>query len=124
MKTTTNRFACTLLLLALFASIASAKVSTRTITFGQDFVVGGTLVKAGTYKLSFDDQTNELTVLDKKTKAVIAKAAATMEKSNAKRAFSGITMVKQGESLVLSVVGMPGTGQMIKVGDAASASAR
>ncbi len=123
MKTTTNRFACALIFLALVASIASAKISSRTITFGQDFVVGGTLVKAGTYKLSFDDRTNELTVLDKK-KAVIAKAAATMEKSNAKRAFSGITMVKQGESMVLSVVGMPGTNQMIKVGDGVSASTR
>lgn len=124
MKTTTNRFACTLLLLAILASITFAKVSSRTVTFGQDFVVGGTLVKAGTYRLSFDDQTNELTVLDKKTKAVIAKAAATMEKSNLKKASSAIEMVKRDGSMVLSSVGLPGTDRMIKLGDAASASTR
>lgn len=125
MKNVTNRFACALLvLLALFASVASAKVTSRTVTFGQDFSVGGTLVKAGTYRLSFDDETNELSVLDKKTKAVIAKAAATMEKSDAKRGFSEIKMVSRDGRLMLSSVGMPGTGRMVKIGGDVTASAR
>lgn len=124
MKAITNRFAYALLLLALLAPVASAKVSSRTVTFGQDFSVGGTLVKAGTYRLSFDDRMNELTVLDKKTKAVIAKATATMEKSDTKGAFSEIKIINRDGGMVLSSVGLPGTGRMIKIGDGVSASTR
>lgn len=71
---------CPLSTVAVFA-----KEKSRTITFGQDFVVGETIVKAGTYKVIYNDQTNELTFADRKTKEVVAKTKATAqscEKSN------------------------------------------
>ena len=55
------------------AATASAKVKSRVITIGQDFIVAGTTIKAGTYRFSFDDQKHELTVSDRKTKQVLAR---------------------------------------------------
>ena len=74
MKKITTRVATALLLGVLCAAPAFAKAKSRLITVGQDFVVGATTVKAGTYVFSVDDATNELTVLNKKTKEVIARA--------------------------------------------------
>ncbi|HEX8291318.1 MAG TPA: hypothetical protein VF570_06170 [Pyrinomonadaceae bacterium] len=73
MKKFTTRIATALLLGALCAAPAFAKPTSRKLTVGQDFVVGATTVKAGTYIFSVDDATNELTVLDKKTKDVVAR---------------------------------------------------
>ena len=74
MKKFTTRIATALLLGALCAAPVFAKTSSRKVTVGQDFVVGATTVKAGTYIFSIDDATNELTVLNKKSKEVIARA--------------------------------------------------
>ena len=80
MKSITIRIAAALLALAATAAPASAKVRSRVLTVGQDFRIAGTTVKAGTYRFSFDDEKNELTVADRKTKEVIARAEARAEK--------------------------------------------
>src|SRR5918912_229178 len=69
-----TRFATALLLGVLCAAPAFAKASSHLLTVGQDFVVGATTVKAGTYVFSIDEATNELSVLDRKTKEVVARA--------------------------------------------------
>ena|SRR5687767_4790328 len=109
MKKATSRIATALLLCALSVAAVSAKVKTRAVTFGQDFAVGGTLVKAGTYNLSYDDQTNTLTVSDRKSKEVIAKAEA---RAAARRAGSTLGMdiqiVGSGASATLASIAFPG----------------
>ena len=79
MKKITTRIATVLLLGLVCVAPAFAKVKSRVITVGQDFAVGSTVVKAGTYRFSFDDEKNELTVLDRKTKEVVARAEARSE---------------------------------------------
>jgi hypothetical protein len=79
MKKITTRIATALLLGLLCVTPAFAKVKSRVITVGQDFAVGGTVVKAGTYRFSFDEEKKELTVLDRKTKEVIARSEARSE---------------------------------------------
>jgi hypothetical protein len=74
MKKMTTRFATALLLGVLCAAPAFAKATSRVLTVGQDFVVGATTVKAGTYVFKINDETNELTILNKKTKEVVARA--------------------------------------------------
>ena len=74
MKKMTTRIATALLLCALCAAPAFAKAKSRLLTVGQDFVVGATTVKAGTYVFQINDETNELTILNKKTKEVVARA--------------------------------------------------
>jgi hypothetical protein len=79
MKRISVQIALALLIGVASAVSASAKVKSRTFTVGQNFVVAGTTVNAGTYEFRFDDEKNELTVVDRKTKAVIAKAEARAE---------------------------------------------
>ncbi len=122
MKKATSRIATALLLCALSVAAVSAKVKSRAVTFGQDFAVGGTLVKAGTYTLSFDDQTNTLSVSDRKTKEVIAKAEARPE---ARRAGSvlgmDIQIVGSGSSATLASIAFPGEKMAFAVSGATAA---
>ena len=74
MKKMTTRIATALLLGVLCAAPAFAKAKSRTLSVGQDFVVGATTVKAGTYVFTIDDATSELTIIDRKTKEVLARA--------------------------------------------------
>src|SRR5215207_7845940 len=79
MKKMTTRIATALLLGVLCAAPAFAKAKSRMLTVGQDFVVGATTVKAGTYIFSVESDTHELTVLNKKTKEVVARAQTTAQ---------------------------------------------
>jgi hypothetical protein len=122
MKKATSRIATALLLCALSVAAVSAKVKTRAVTFGQDFAFGGTLVKAGTYNLSFDDQTNTLTVIDRKSKEVVAKSEARAE---ARRAGSTLGMdiqiVGSGSAATLASVAFPGEKMAFAVSGATAA---
>ena len=69
--------ALTLLVCALLSPVAFADVKTKTVTFKTNIKIGETLVKKGTYKASFDDQANELTILD--GKKVVAKITANLK---------------------------------------------
>lgn len=122
MKKATSSIAIAILLCVVSVAAVSAKVKSRAVTFGQDFALGGTLVKAGTYTLSFDDQTNTLTVSDRKTKEVVAKAEA---RSEARRAGSvlgmDIQIVGSGSSATLASVAFPGEKMAFAVSGATAA---
>ena len=92
------------LLLCAAASTASAKVRSRVLTVGQDFRIAGTTVKAGTYRFSFDDEKNELTVADRKTKEVVARAAARAEKWE--RGSNSLPLQLKGGSAPLAFEGI------------------
>jgi hypothetical protein len=104
--------------------VAFGKVKSHVITFGQDFTVNGTQIKAGTYKLSFDDKTNELTIVDKKTKAVVAKVNARAERQNDSSRGFNVEMQEKAGAQVLSSVTFPGERDRIRLGEGpATASA-
>ena len=96
--------ATALLLCAISLVTASAKVKSSTYTVGQDFVVAGTTVKAGTYHFQFDDEKNELTVVDRKTKKVVARAEARAEAWGRGPVSLGIQMT--GDASPLSFAGI------------------
>ncbi len=106
------------LLLCAAASTASAKVTSRLITVGQDFRLAGQTIKAGTYRFGFDDVKNELTVSDRKTREVIARAEARREKSK-KGTFP--TLLLEGESAPLSFAGLSFDGKQVIRASAATA---
>ena len=106
------------LLVCAAASTASAKVTSRVITVGQDFRIAGKTVKAGTYRFAYDDAKNEITVADRKTKAVVARAEARAEVSK-KGTFP--ILLLEGESAPLSFAGLSFDGrQVIRTSAAAS----
>ena len=93
MKRFSTVIATALFVCAILTATASAKVKSRVITIGQDFSVAGTVVKAGTYRFSFDDQKNELTVTDRKTKEVLARAEARAEERRGDPLPAGVQLV-------------------------------
>src|SRR5688572_32847739 len=111
MKKITTRIATVLLLGLVCVSPAFAKVKSRVITVGQDFAVGGTVVKAGTYRFSFDDQKNELTVLDRKTKEVIARAETRTEARTDGQLTMHLRLVEGGSSKTLASISFDGEKQ-------------
>ncbi|HEX8282945.1 MAG TPA: hypothetical protein VF588_06300 [Pyrinomonadaceae bacterium] len=111
MKKITTHFAAALLLLCVAVSPAFAKVKSRTITVGQDFAVGGTVVKAGTYRFSFDDQKNELTVTDRKSKEVVARSDARAEQRKGGPLTMQLDLVDSGSSKTLASVAFAGEKQ-------------
>lgn len=119
MRRITTSIIAAVLLLCAAASTASAKVTSRLITVGQDFTFAGKTVKAGTYRFSFDDQKNELTVSDKKTKEVVARTEARAEKIK-KGNFPALLL--EGESAPLSFAGLSFDGRNVirASGDAAA----
>jgi hypothetical protein len=108
MKKITTRIATVLLLGLVCVSPAFAKVKSRVITVGQDFAVGSTVVKAGTYRFSFDDQKNELTVLDRKTKEVIARIEARPEARTDGLMTMSLQLVEGSSSKTLASVSFNG----------------
>lgn len=103
-----------LVVCALAGSAALAKVKSKTITVGVDFVVGNTLVKKGTYKWRFDTETNELTLIAK-DKTVAAKTIAHLEKRQSVASGTDVVLAQKGGSQMLVSIAFPGDSQNIVV---------
>ncbi|HEY0546126.1 MAG TPA: hypothetical protein VGC91_12170 [Pyrinomonadaceae bacterium] len=117
MKKNLTRIVLAFMLCAMTGVVAFAKEKSRVVSFGTDFVVGSTQVKAGTYRVSFDDQTNQLSILDRKTKAVIAKATARLEKRDGSSRAIDMRWATKNNMQVLIGLSFPGDSQNIVVSD-------
>jgi hypothetical protein len=122
MKKFSVRLVIALVVCALSGSMALAKVRSNTVTFGKDFVVGETLVKKGTYKLSYDDNTNELTVISK-DKTVVAKIAGRVEARKNTNLGMEIILAPKGENQALIRLAFPGDSRNIVVDASGSQAA-
>jgi hypothetical protein len=104
MKTKVQRIFIALAACALLNVFALAGVKNKSVTFDKDVKVGGTLVKKGTYTVTFDEETKELAIIN--GKGIVAKSTAQLQerKSNSKYATS-YTSYKEtdGSNLLLSV---------------------
>src|SRR5262245_11902386 len=88
MKSILNRIGVLLLIGTLAGPLVLGKTTTKEVTFVHPISVNGTLLKKGTYNVTFNDETGELTI--KRGKKVVATAEARLEKVNA-RDFSYTT---------------------------------
>lgn len=82
------------LAIALIASLGVAakdKTKKRTVEFAQDVMVNGTLLKAGTYDVKFNEETGELSVL--KNGKVKATATAHLEPRSNEAKDTAVLMV-------------------------------
>jgi hypothetical protein len=80
MNSIVNRMAILLVIGALTSVMAVGTTTEKKVTFLRSLTVNGTLVKKGTYKVIFNDETGELTI--KKGGKVMASAQARLEKTN------------------------------------------
>lgn len=104
-----------LMCLSLAGVTASAKVRSRTVALSQDIAVGGATVKSGIYLFSFDDKSNELTILDNKSRQVIAKVAARTQPRETASKETDLQLAKQGDSMVLTGIAFSGEKWAISV---------
>lgn len=115
------RAALALALCLATAGVASAKAKTNKLTFGSDFWVGSTLVKAGTYKVSYDDKTGEVSISDKST--TLARATVKVEQRGKSKAGWDVVLAQKGGGLALVSLAFPGDKQNLVVGDTTAGSA-
>ena len=85
MKSNLNRIVVLLVITALAGVAALAKTTERKVTFRESVNVNGTVVKKGTYKVTLDDETGELTI--RKGDKVVATAQARLEKTGERYGF-------------------------------------
>lgn len=109
-------------LVALSVGTASAKVKTRKLTFGSDFWLGETLVKKGTYNVSYDDEKSEVTIADKQ--ATVARASVHIEARAVGASIWDVTLTPKGDGLALTRLAFPGDRQALVVGEASASSSK
>jgi hypothetical protein len=110
MKRIITSIAAGILICAVSAASVSAKVKSHTSSIGSDFVIAGTTVKAGTYVFRFDEEKNELTVVNRKTKEVVARADARAE-AQKKAAGPGVQLA--GGAPPQSLIGVSFDGKQL-----------
>ena len=113
-----NRIVLALVIGAMAGSLALGKNKRDTIMFPENVKINGTLVKSGTYEVSFDEKTNELSIL--KGGKVVAKAAGTLEKRAEKARRTEYRTTSGGEGTQLVSVTFSGSEQDIVVSSSAA----
>ncbi|HEX8143984.1 MAG TPA: hypothetical protein VF553_15400 [Pyrinomonadaceae bacterium] len=89
MKKIVNRFVVLLVVCSLSSIMALAAGKSKKVTFLTDVTLNGTVIKKGTYQVTFDEKTGELTIADRKN--VVAKGNARLEKFTGIRGTSYVT---------------------------------
>lgn len=113
------------LAIAALASISAiagdkGKVEKKMVTFTEDIMVNGTLVKEGEYEIKFDDSTGELSV--SKNGKVKAKTSAHYEARTDKAKITALRTVGSGSNVELKGVTFGGSDQDVIVGARGSVS--
>lgn len=115
MKHFFNWTAVFLVVCVLTGAAALATTLTSGVTFSRAVTVNGAPVKAGTYKVTFDDQTGKLTFLD--GKKVVAQAPARLDNLKGVSGGGYTTRMVGGSTVLLSVY-MGGDNQATIINDA------
>jgi hypothetical protein len=113
-------FAIVALCTLLNASALAGGKGKQKVTFSTDVLVGDTLVKKGTYEVSFDEQSSVLTI--KRGGEVVAKASARLDEAKAKSTFVYRTWKNEKAGEVLSSIKL-GDGAAVLGKDNAAATA-
>jgi hypothetical protein len=96
-------------------TVSAAKVKKVTVTFPEKVTVNGTVLKAGTYQLHFDEQAGELTI--KKNGDVVATTKARLEKRDAKAKRTAVITQGQGDSNELVSITVGGETENLVIGE-------
>jgi hypothetical protein len=122
MKRFIQTFACALAI-ALVASLGVAakdKTKKKTVEFTQDVMVNGTVVKAGTYDVKFNEETGELSIVkDGKVKAT---TAAHLEARSNEAKDTALIIASTGGVAELRGVAFGGSNQNVVVGGSGASS--
>ena len=109
------------LVCALCGAVALADGKSGRIKVTEDFQLDGTAVKKGTYQVSFDEQTGELSL--KRGGKVVAKAKARVEQTGSKSRNTTFTIGDENGGRALRSVTFEGDRQTVIVGAGGAAAA-
>lgn len=112
------------LAIALVASLGVAakdKTKKKTVEFTQDVMVNGTLLKAGTYDVKFNEETGELSVI--KNGKVKATTTAHLEQRSSEAKDTAVLIVNTGGAVAeLRGITFGGSNQNVIVGSSGGSS--
>lgn len=116
-----NRLFVVLVISAMTSVVALAEGKSKSVTFNENVTVNGTLVKRGTYKVTFDEQSNEMTI--ERGGKTVAKAAARTEKRSQKVERTQVNTRKNNNVVELSSITFGGDAESIVLGSGGSGAA-
>jgi hypothetical protein len=124
-----KRFMKTLFAVLIVGALASigalaagdkGKVEKKMITFTEDVVVNGTVVKPGDYEVKFDDSSKELSII--KNGKVVAKTPAHLEARSEKAKNTALRTMDKGGNAELIGVTFGGSDRDVIVGASGSSN--
>jgi len=111
MKTLIKQIAIAVVIASLGAVSAFAKTKKESITLSSNTNINGTVVKKGTYQLTFDDEKGELSIL--KGDKVVAQASTTTEKRDVKARHFELRLSGSGDQQQLTGIAFAGADRNI-----------
>lgn len=115
MRKFVNRMVVAVAVCALTGVLALAEGKSGKVTFYKDVTVNGTLVKKGTYKVKFDEKTNEVAIMN--GKETVVTTTGQLEKRDAKAARTQSSYVEKNNANVLTSITFAGENQAIVISD-------
>lgn len=109
---------CALLAVGAFAG-GKGKVKTESVSFASDVMVNGTLLKAGTYQIKFNEENSELLIL--KDGKVKAKTTAHFAPRNDKAKSTSVRTIEKNNVVELIGFTFGGSNQELLVGTSSAA---
>lgn len=97
MKHIANRFVVLIMVCVLSSLAVFAADKSKSVTFQNDVTVNGTTLKKGTYKVTFDEQTGELTIT---SKGVVVKTKGRLDRG---KVSSGSAYVTKTDNSLVSI---------------------
>src|SRR5215210_5222300 len=113
MKSFINRLVVALVVLSMTSLAVLADGKSKSVTFNDDVTINGTLVKSGTYKVVFDEQSGELSI--ERYNKTIAKTSARTEKRDKKAERTEVNTRRNNKTVELSSITFSGDDQSIIV---------
>jgi len=101
-----------LALVCTLSFTAFAKEKRKSVTFSNDVNVNGTVVKKGTYKVVYDDTTNEVSIFND-NKELLVKSPAKFVPQDKENNRTFLATKDQDNARVLNAIGLEGEKQMI-----------
>lgn len=104
MKSILKRIVVAVVISTVASVLTLAKTTEKKVTFADSVTVNGTVIKKGTYKVTFNDETGELTI--KKGGKVLATAQARLEKTTDRNSFYISSAADPGQAPALVSVSL------------------